>query len=122
MLPVLFFVTNNNDACLYSVHNSLLTIIMSASQFEQENDNQFHLLANKVSAFKNIANDINNYSREDNNQLNLINDQLSNLSNSIKTSATRLTHVMKANPKITKMVGLGFVIFLIIYYSVKYLF
>jgi ABC-type transporter Mla subunit MlaD len=94
----------------------------NASQFEQENDNQFHLLANKVSAFKNIANDINSYAREDNHQLNTIGDQLNTLSDSIKSTTAKLNHVIRSNPKVTKMAGVGFIIFLLIYYSVKYLF
>ncbi|KAG0681849.1 v-SNARE [Pichia californica] len=75
-----------------------------ASQIEQENDNQFHLLANKVSAFKNIANDINVYAQEDNNNLNTINNQLTTLGENIKSTAAKLGHVMRANPKITRMV------------------
>lgn len=93
-----------------------------ASQIEQENDSQFHLLANKVSAFKNIANDINLYAQEDNSNLNSINDQLSTLGENIRNTTARLNHVMRANPKITRMVIVGFVIFLIIYYSLRYLF
>lgn len=89
---------------------------------EQENDNQFHLLANKVSAFKNIANDINLYAQEDNNQLGSISDQLSTLGENIKNTTARLGHVMRSNPKVTRMVGIGFLIFLVIYYSLKFLF
>lgn len=93
-----------------------------AAQFEQENDDQFHILANKVSTFKNIANDINLYAQQDNSQLNNINNQLSTLSDGIRQTASRLGHVMRSNPKVSKMVGVGFIIFLIVYYSVRYLF
>lgn len=108
----------------FITNSSVVTIIIMsrASQIEQDNDNQFHLLANKVSTFKNIANDINLYAQEDNNNLNSISNQLNTLGENIKSTASKLNHVMRSNPKITKMVGIGFVIFLIIYYSLKYLF
>lgn len=93
-----------------------------AGALEQENDQQFNLLANKISAFKNIANDINQLSIEDNNnQLTSLSNQMSQLQSGIKNSALKLNHVMRSNPKITKMVLVSFVIFLIIYYSAKYI-
>lgn len=93
-----------------------------AAQYEQSNDDQFHALANKVSIFKNIANDINNYAQEDNSQLNSLSNQFSALYDSIKATSAKLTHVIRTNPKVIKMVGIAFLIFLIIYYSLKYLF
>lgn len=91
-----------------------------ASQFEQENDAQFHALANKVSVFKNIANDINNYAQQDNDRLNTLSDQMSVLQENIRSTASKLTHVMRSNPKVTKMAGVAFLVFLLIYYSVRH--
>ena len=93
-----------------------------ASQLEQNNDEQFHALANKVSIFKNIANDINNHAQQDNNNLNSINDQMNLLSDNLRNTANKLTYVIRSNPKITKLSAIAFIIFLLIYYSIKYLF
>ena len=119
--PLFSVLCRSKPATLHR-HTPPLNTMSRASQIEQENDSQFHLLANKVSAFKNIANDINSYAQEDNSNLGSINDQLSTLGENIKSTASRLGHVMRANPKITRMVGVGFAIFLVIYYSLKYLF
>lgn len=89
---------------------------------EQENDRQFEQLASKISAFRTIASDIQAYSEEDRSLLNGLNDQMGQLSQGIKDSANQLLRVMRSNPKITRMVGIGFVAFIIIYYTLKYIF
>lgn len=88
---------------------------------ESENDQRFNALANKVSAFRAIASDVNNYAQRDNNQLDSLQNRFDALAEGIRSTSTKLTHVIKSNPKITKLVSVGFLIFLIIYYSIRLL-
>lgn len=86
---------------------------------ETENDQRFNELANKVSAFRAIASDVNNYAQRDNNQLDGLQHRFDALAEGIKSTSSKLAHVMRTNPKITKLVAVGFLIFIIIYYSVR---
>lgn len=87
---------------------------------EQENDRAFEQLANKVSAFRHIANDINGMAQEDSgNVLNNLQSQMTNLGQGIQQSSQRLVHVMNSNPKATKMCLAAFAAFVILYYLFK---
>lgn len=89
---------------------------------EQENDSQFHQLASKITAFRTIANDINAYSQEDHQTLNGLQGQMSQLSQGIRESANQLLHVMRSNPKVTRMIAISFSVFLVLYYTLRYIF
>lgn len=88
---------------------------------ESENDAAFAQLANKVTAFRTIASDISAYAEEDRGVLAGLNGQMETLSRGITHSVGELTRVMRANPKVTRMVALGFAVFVVLYYMVGYL-
>ncbi|TID28953.1 hypothetical protein CANINC_002221 [Pichia inconspicua] len=88
---------------------------------ETDNDQRFNALAGKVSAFRAIASDVNNYAARDNNQLDSLQNRFDALSEGLRSTSSKLTHVIKSNPKISKLVAVGFLIFLIIYYSIRLL-
>ena len=86
-----------------------------ASQLEQENDQQFHLLANKISTFKDIANEINGYAQEDSATLNTMSGTMTRLSDEIKHGAHKQRRVVNSNPKMTRMVAIGVGAFIVLY-------
>ncbi|GMM32043.1 hypothetical protein DAMA08_047880 [Martiniozyma asiatica (nom. inval.)] len=88
-----------------------------ASQLEHSNDESFHALSNKISVFKNIASEINGYAQEDQGTLSNLNNQMSALGDGIKDTAAKLTTVMASNPKVTRMVFIGFFIVIIFWYG-----
>ncbi|ODV88217.1 hypothetical protein CANARDRAFT_193415 [[Candida] arabinofermentans NRRL YB-2248] len=92
-----------------------------APQIEQENDSQFHMLANKISTFKNIAHDINNYAQEDNTSISNISSSMNALLDNVKNTSGKLTRVMNSNPRMTKMVATGVIGFFILYSLYKLL-
>ncbi|GMG21104.1 unnamed protein product [Ambrosiozyma monospora] len=93
-----------------------------SAQLEQDNEAQFNLLASKISAFKNVANDINNYAQEDTNTMNTLNGQFNSLMESVKSTSHKLSIVMNRNPRLVKLVGGAVGIFFILYFTLKWLF
>ncbi|KAH3670977.1 hypothetical protein OGAPHI_000688 [Ogataea philodendri] len=75
-----------------------------AAGIEQENDSQFNLLANKISTFRNIANDINNYAQEDSTTLSNVSNAMNALFENVKTTSTKLSRVIASKPQMFRMV------------------
>ncbi|KAG7888383.1 hypothetical protein KL905_003225 [Ogataea polymorpha] len=90
-----------------------------AAGIEQENESQFNLLASKISTFKNVANDINNYAQEDSTTLSNVSNAMSALFENVKTTSSKLGRVVASKPQTFRMVVVGVLGFFIIYTLLK---
>ncbi|GMM36476.1 Sft1 protein [Saccharomycopsis crataegensis] len=90
------------------------------SQRESENDDQFNLLANKLSTLRSITEDINNHASHTD-----VMDSLSNnfdsMLKSVKNSGMRLTRSMNMGTGVWRTVGIVLVLFFIIWTLLKLL-
>ncbi|KAH3666652.1 hypothetical protein WICMUC_005556 [Wickerhamomyces mucosus] len=86
------------------------------AQIEQDNNQHFSNLANKLSQFREISQDIQNISNQDHSLITGLQDNLESLYDSIKKTGGRLTEVLQNNRfGVWKLVGLGLVIFFVLY-------
>nr|AAC24884.1 Sft1p [Kluyveromyces lactis] len=91
---------------------------MSDSKYSQvENDNNQRLdeLANKLSTFRNINQDIGNQAANDSSLIDNIQNSFGQLFLNVKNSSSRLQRSMNAGNNIWRMVGVSLLCFFILY-------
>ncbi|QEU59410.1 Sft1 [Kluyveromyces lactis] len=91
---------------------------MSDSKYSQvENDNNQRLdeLANKLSTFRNINQDIGNQAANDSSLIDNIQNSFGQLFLNVKNSSTRLQRSMNSGNNIWRMVGVSLLCFFILY-------
>ncbi|CDK24103.1 unnamed protein product [Kuraishia capsulata CBS 1993] len=89
------------------------------SQLESENTDRFDALASKLSSLKKITQDINTQAAQDSSIVNDLNNGMSTLVASVKTTSTKLARVMNQNTSLTRMVILGLLAIFILWTLLK---
>ncbi|GME68416.1 unnamed protein product [[Candida] boidinii] len=92
-----------------------------ATQQETDNDNQFHILANKISQIRLGTEDIFQQTQQESSLLDSLGDNMGNLMTGLRGTASNLTRVMNANPHVSRLVLLGLIGFFIIWSLYKLL-
>lgn len=90
------------------------------SQAENRNDQKLESLANKLSTFRNINQEINAQAVQDSSLIDQISNSFDSMFNNLKNSSSRLTRSMQSGKGVWKMTGLALLIFFIIYNLFKF--
>lgn len=90
------------------------------SQIEGDNDRKLESLANKLSTFRNINQDIGNQAQLDSSVIDNISETFSSLYNDLKNSSSRLTRSMAMGSGVWRMVFIALAMFFILYTLYKF--
>ncbi|CUS20611.1 LAQU0S01e10572g1_1 [Lachancea quebecensis] len=85
------------------------------AQLESNNDQRLDELANKLSTFRRVNQEIGDDARADSSVMDQLQNQFSSLMVNVKNSSSRLTRSMNAGNNIWRMVGLALLLFFIMY-------
>ncbi|CAN6659393.1 protein transport protein Sft1p [Trichomonascus vanleenenianus] len=89
-----------------------------AYQQEEQNESRLNDLASKITALRNVTNDIHAHA-SDYSLIDSTADTMSNMLSSVKTTSARLTRSVRAGHPVFKTVGLALLLFFLMYTIVK---
>ncbi|SCU89632.1 LANO_0D05776g1_1 [Lachancea nothofagi CBS 11611] len=85
------------------------------AQVENGNNQRLDELANKLSTFRRVNEEIGSDARADSSVMDQLQNQFGSMMLKLKNSSSRLTRSMRAGNNIWRMIGLSLLIFFIIY-------
>ncbi|AQZ12384.1 SFT1 (YKL006C-A) [Zygosaccharomyces parabailii] len=85
------------------------------SQIENSNDQRLNSLANKLSTFREINQDIGDQAVADNSALGQLSDLFDSLLRGVRNTSHRLTRSLNAGGNVWRMVGMALLLFFIVY-------